>query len=172
MSLDSVRLPAIQRCAFNHPRDRFPERFAQDRATGFANGRQRLRRPRTRTTLAQLGYQQTVHQQHEVEMPRLALAAAQLTVAQAQMLLAVPMQGFRACPALPVAAQHPGHFPRGLIGDQNLDRFLAVPMVPENHHPHGVRILRQPNLLGEVPLRALAQRRTLSMSERNVRTGC
>ena len=100
--------------------------------------------------------QQTVHQQHEVEMPRLALAAAQLTVAQAQMLLAVPMQGFRPCPALPVAAQHPGYFPVGLISDQNLDRLFAVPLIPENHDPHGLRVLRQPDFLGEVPLRAFA----------------
>src|SRR5712691_2347889 len=106
MSLNPVRLPTIECCSFNRPRDRFPQRFAQYCPTGFANGHQRLGGPRTRTALAQLGHEQTMHQQHEIEMPRLALAAAQLTVTQAQMLLAVPMQGFRPCPALSVAAQH------------------------------------------------------------------
>src|SRR5882672_6796471 len=100
MRLDSLGMPAIQRCPFNRPRDGFPECFAQDSPTGFANGRQRLGGPRTRTALAQLSHAQTMHQQHEVEMPGLALAAAQLTVAQAQMLLAVPLPGLRPCPPL------------------------------------------------------------------------
>ena len=118
MCLDSLRLPAIQCRPLNRPRDRLAQGFAQDCPTGLADGRQRLGGPCPRTALAQLSHEQTVHQQHEVEMPRLALAAAQLTVAQAQMLLAVPMQGLRACPALPIAAQHPGDFPVGLIGNQ------------------------------------------------------
>src|SRR5262249_50750085 len=99
MSFDPVWVPAVQRCALNRPRDRFPKSLAQHGATGFADGRQRRGSPRTRTALVQLGHEQTMHQQHEVAMPRLALAAAQLTVAQAQMLLAVPMQSLRACPA-------------------------------------------------------------------------
>ena len=106
MRLDSHGLPAIERRSFNRPGNRFPQGVAQHGAAGFADGRQRLRGPGTRTALPQLGHEQTMHQQHEVEMPRLALAAAQLTVAQAQMLLAVPMQSLRACPALSVAAQH------------------------------------------------------------------
>jgi hypothetical protein len=36
-----------------------------------------------------LGHEQTVHQQHEIHVPGLAFAAAQLTVAHAQALLAV-----------------------------------------------------------------------------------
>ena len=88
MSLDFVRLPAIEGGAFDRPRNGFSQRFAQHGATGFANGRQRFRSPRTRTPLPQLTHEQTMHQQHEVEMPRLALSAAQLTIAQAQMLLA------------------------------------------------------------------------------------
>jgi hypothetical protein len=83
-------------------------------------------------------------------MPGLALAAAQLTVAQAQVLLAVPRQSLRACPALPIAAHHAGHIPMGLIRDQNLDGFLAIPMLPQTHHAHGMGILGQPNLLGEI----------------------
>ena len=117
MSFDSIGEPAIQRCSLNRPRDGFPECLAQHGATGFADGRQRLGGPGTRTALAQLSHKQTMHQQHEVEMPRLALAAAQLTVAQAQVLLAVPMQGLRPCPPLPVAAQHAGHFPVRLISN-------------------------------------------------------
>ena len=155
MRLDSHRLPTIERRPFNRPGDRFPQRVAQHGAAGFADGRQRFRSPCARTALAQLGHEQTMHQQHEVEMPRLALAAAQLTVAQAQMLLAVPMQGLRACPALPIATQHPGHVPVRLISDQNLHRLFAVPMLPENHDPHGMSVVGQPDLLGEVPLRAL-----------------
>jgi len=124
MCLDPLRLPAIQCRPLNRPRERFPQRFTQDCPTGFANGRQRLVSPRTHTALAQLGYQQTVHQQHEVEMPRLALAAAQLTVAQAQMLLTVPMQGLRPCPALSIPAQHPGYFPVRVIGNRILTGSL------------------------------------------------
>src|SRR4051812_6435105 len=111
MRLDPHRLPAIERGPFNRPRDGFPECLAQHGATGFADGRQRLMSPGTHTALAQLGHEQTMHQQHEVEMPRLALTAAQLTVAQAQMLLAVPMQGLRPCPALSIAAQHASYVP-------------------------------------------------------------
>ncbi len=100
MCLNPVRVPSVQCRAFNRPRDRFPERVTQHGAAGFADGRQRFGSPCTRTALAQLGHEQTVHQQHEGEMPRLARATAQLTVTQAQMLLAVPMEGLGPCPAL------------------------------------------------------------------------
>src|SRR5712692_6700172 len=102
-------------------------------------------------------------------MPRLALTAAQLTITQAQMLLTVPMQGFRACPASSVPTQHPGYFPLGLIGKQNLDWLLAVPISPENHDAHGVGVFRQPNLLREVPLRALAKGHLLASLRGNLR---
>ena len=78
MSLDLIRLPTIEGSSFDRPRDCFPQCFAQHGATGFANGRQRFRGPRTRTTLPQLTHEQTMHQQHEVEVPRLALSAAHL----------------------------------------------------------------------------------------------
>ncbi len=113
MSLDSIRLPSIERGTFNCPRDSFPERFTQDSSTGFADGHQRFGRPRTRTALSQLAHQQTMHQQHEVEMPRLALTAAQLTIAQAQMLLTVPMQGFSPCESVARNRATLGSLPNG-----------------------------------------------------------
>jgi hypothetical protein len=169
MCINPVGMPPIQRRSFNRPGDGFPEGVAQHGAAGFADGRQRLGSPCPRTALAQLGHEQTMHQQHEVHVPRLALAAAQLTVTQAQMLLAVPMQGLRPCPAVPVATQHPRHFPVRLIGNQNLDRRFAIPMLLENHDPYGMRVVRQPNLFGEVPRRALSDRHLLAIPARNLR---
>src|SRR5262245_26977880 len=118
MCLDPLWLPAIKRSPFNAPGDRLAQRLAHDRATGLANGRQRLLRPRMHTALSQLSHQQTVHQQDEVEMARLPLAAAQLTIPQAQMLLTVSMQGLCPCPASAIPAQHSGYFPRLSIGEQ------------------------------------------------------
>src|SRR5580765_6718754 len=102
-------------------------------------------------------------------MPRLALAATQLTGAQAQMLLAVPLQGLGACPALPIATQHPGDFPMSVIGNQNLDRFFAVPLLPEDHYSYRMGVLRQPDLLREVPLRTLPHGDFLPVAHRNLR---
>ncbi len=169
MSLDFLRLPMIQRGTFNRPGDRLAERLAQGCPTGFADGRQRRLRPSTHTALTQLCYQQTVHQQDEVHMPGLALAAPQLTVAEPQMLFAVSMQGFRACPASAITCQAAGHFPVRLIGDENLDRLFAVPMIPQDDDPHGVIDLRQPDRLGKVPLRALPNPQLLARCERNLR---
>jgi hypothetical protein len=83
MRFDPFWLPAIQSGPLNRPSDGLAQRLAHDRPTGCADGRQRRVSPRTHTALAQLGDQQTVHQQHEVKVARLPLAAAQLTLSQA-----------------------------------------------------------------------------------------
>src|SRR3989338_10034305 len=101
------RRPGIHRRALNRPGDRALQGVPQDRPTGFADGGQRHASPLTRTALAQRGDEQTVRQQDEVEMPGLALAAAQLTVAHPEVLLAVPMEGLGPCPALAVDSQNP-----------------------------------------------------------------
>ena len=75
-------------------------------AAGFADGRQSMERPIFRTAVAELAHQQTVRQHHQVHVPGLALAVAQLTVSHAQLLLAVPMKGLRACPTISIHIQH------------------------------------------------------------------
>lgn len=79
---DAGGFPSVQHRPIQRPGDRFRERFAQHRTTRFADGRQLFGRPATHTALVQLCHQQTVRQQDEVKMPGLALATAQLTIAE------------------------------------------------------------------------------------------
>ena len=166
---DAGWFPAVQRRTFDCPGDRSPQRFAPDSTTGFADGHQRFARPATHTALLQLCHQQTVRQQYEVKMPGLALATAQLTIAETKMLLAVSMQGFRPRPALPVSAQHTSHFPMRLIRDQNFAGLRAVLAGPQHHDAHGVRIVRQPDFLGEIPLHAPVGRNLFACRGGNLR---
>lgn len=73
--------------------------------------------------LLELAREQAVRQHHPVHVPCLALAAAKLTVSHAKLLLAIPMIGLRACPAMSIDPQNPTHFPTHSICHQNLARF-------------------------------------------------
>jgi hypothetical protein len=57
-----------------------------------------------------LAHQGAVRQEHEIHVAGLALAAPELTIAHAQMLLPVPMEGLRDSPALPIGLEDPMDF--------------------------------------------------------------
>ena len=85
---------------FDRPGERRPQGLFEHRPTGFADGHQPMERPFFRTALLQLAHEQTVRQHDQVHVPGLALDITQLTVAQSELLLAVPMKGLRPCPAM------------------------------------------------------------------------
>src|SRR5215212_4161192 len=151
MGLDSGQtLPLLN--LLDHPGDRFTQGLAKHRTTGLADGRQAHVSPFLRTVVPQLAHQGAVRQEHEIHMPRLALATPELTRAHAQMLLPVPMEGLCSCPALAVGLENPMHFPIRAIGDQNLARFRIALPSPQYHDPHSVADAGDSNALGEVPL--------------------
>src|SRR5436853_4844471 len=108
--------------------------------------------PFLRTVLPQLAHQGAVRQEHEIHVPRLALATPELTIAHAQMLLPVPMEGLRSCPALAIGFEDPMHFPIGPIADQHLARLGIALSFPQHHDPYRMRDPRNADTLGEVPL--------------------
>src|SRR5262245_36248954 len=136
----------------NHPGDRFAQGLTKHRSTGFADGRQACMSPFLRTVVLQLTHQSAVRQEYEIHMPGLALAAPELTLAHAQMLLAVPMEGLGSCPALPIDLDDAMHFPIRPIGNQDFARFGITLLFPQHYDPHGVSDARDTNALGEVPL--------------------
>src|SRR4029453_3258881 len=136
----------------NYPGDRFAQGFAEHSAAGLADSRQACLSPFLRTVMPQLAHQGAGGQEHEIHVAGLALAAPELTLAHAQMLLPVPMEGLRSCPALAVGLENTMHFPTGAVGNQNLAWF-GIPLAsPQHHNPHRVIDARNANALGEVPL--------------------
>ena len=123
-----------------------------DGATGLADGRQPLQRPILRAGGAKLLHQETVRQHHQVHVPCLALAAAQLTVSHSQLLLAVAVKSFRARPALSIDLQDAIDFPACAIGQQNFSRRLVAAVLPQDHDPHRMRDLGQTNGARVIPL--------------------
>src|SRR6516165_3438373 len=121
-------------------------------STGFADCRQPMERPLTRTALPQLAHQETIRQHDQVHVPGLALGITQLTVAEAELLLTVPMKGLRTCPAMPVRPHDPTHFPGDPIGHQDLAGLDIVPIQPENNDPNLVLHVGDPHGHREVPL--------------------
>src|ERR671933_536517 len=89
-----------------------------DGSTGFADGRQRPPSPLLHTTLLQRPHQETVRCADEIHMAGLPLAAAHLTVSQAQLRLAVPMKGLGPCPAMAIHQHHPYDLPPQPVADQ------------------------------------------------------
>src|SRR6266496_6146500 len=61
--------------------------------------------------MPQLGHQGAVRQEHEIHVPGLALALPELTRAHAKMLLPVPMEGLRSCPAFAIRLEDAMDFP-------------------------------------------------------------
>src|SRR6478752_5647775 len=112
--------------------------------------------PLLRTALPQLAHEQAVRQHDQVDVPGLALEITQLTVAQPELLLAVPMEGLRARPAMPVHPHDPTHRPSGPIRHQDLDRLRVVAIPPEYHDPHLVPHLRDAHRDREIPLPPVA----------------
>src|SRR5512135_2633477 len=136
----------------NRPGERRAQGFLGHRSAGFADGHQPVERPLLRTALLQLADEQTVRQHDQVHMPGLALDITQLTVAQSELLLAVPMKGLRPCPAMAVPPHDPTHLPGDPMRHQNLDRLRVVAISPEDHNPNLVLYVGDAHRHGEVPL--------------------
>ena len=105
MGLDLWHGPALQR-PLHGPTQGLPQRLAQHRSTGLADGHQAGLSPLLRTGLLQLDHDATVRQEDEIEVPGLALTTPELTLAHAQLLLPVPMEGLGAGPALAIGPQN------------------------------------------------------------------
>ena len=149
---NALFVPGHEGHPFDRPGQRRAQRLGQHRATGLADGRQPLRCPFIRTALPQLTHQEAVRQHDEVQVPGLALTVTQLTIPQAQLLLAVPMKGFGACPAMPVHAHDACDFPLRPVGHQDDARLGVLAVRPQQHHPHLVADVGDAQRTGEVPI--------------------
>src|SRR5262245_48643732 len=102
-------------CAFDHPFECLGQRFAQHQPTVLANGRQAHLSPVLRTVVLQLTHQSGVRQNDELHVPGLAHAVPELTLAHAQMLLPVPMEGSCSGLAFAIGLENAMHFPMSSI---------------------------------------------------------
>src|SRR3954447_12956614 len=117
----------------DRPGERRAQGLSAHRPTGFADGHQPTESPFLRTALLQLAHEQTVRQHDQVHVPGLALDVTQLTVAQPELLLAVPMEGLRPRPTMPVHPYDPTGLPGDPVGHQDLDRPRVLTILPEDH---------------------------------------
>src|SRR5215471_15269017 len=138
------------------PVDDALQRLGFDGATGFADGRQRPPSPVLHTALPQRTHQETVRCADEIHMAGLPLAAAHLTVSQAPLLLAVPMERLGPCPAMAIHQHHPDHFPPQPVADQRFTRLLVAALAPKQHDPYRMIHLRDAHLFAEVPVSSAA----------------
>ena len=146
-----LRPPRV-RHVIHRPSQSSAERFPEHRSAGFADGRQLLECPVIRMALPQLFHQETVRQHDEVHMPGLALTITELTVPHAQLLLAIPMKGFRACPTMAVHPYHTTDFPAHPVGHQDNARRRGIAFRPEDHNPNFMLHVGQPQRTGKIPL--------------------
>src|SRR6478672_13891387 len=102
--------------------------------------------------LLQLPHQETVRQHDEVHVPGLALAVTQLTIPHAQLLLTIPMKGFRAGPTMPVTTHNPTDLPLKPIRHQDDPRRRLILPVPNDDDPNLMVDVRDPQSAGKVPL--------------------
>src|SRR5215217_6754557 len=142
----------IHRELIHNPIDHMRQGLGFHRTTGFANGRQRPPSPVLRTTLLQRAHEETIRCTDEINVAGLPLAAAHLTVPQPQLLLAVPMKGLGASPAMPIHQHYTNHFPPQTITHQGFTRVLVVSLTPKQNDPHGMPDVRDPHLLAEIPI--------------------
>src|ERR1700719_1339698 len=105
--------------------------------------------------LLHLLHQETVRQHDEVHVPGLALAITQLAIAHAQLLLTIPMKGFRTGPTMPIATHDPTDFPLNPIRHQDDPWRRVLLLVPNDDNANLVLDVRDPQGAGEVPLRPL-----------------
>ena len=132
------------------------EDFIGNGATCLTDSRQPLQSPFLRSAIFELLHQESVHQHHQVHIPGLALAAAQLTRSHAQLLCAVAVKGFCAGPTITVRLENPIDFPSSAVRDQSLREFLVTTVVPNQDYSHWMLHLRQAYCSGEVPLTRIA----------------
>src|SRR4029078_380302 len=139
----------------------------EHRWTGFADGHQPMERTLTRTTMPQLTHKKTVRKHEQVNVPCLALDITQLTIPEAELLLAVPMEGLRTCPAIPIDPHDSTHFPGDPIRHQDFAGAVIVPVPPKNHDPNLVVHVRDFHGYREVPLPLVPDPHLLSITGRN-----
>src|SRR3954465_11600254 len=128
--------PVLLGDVLDRPGERRPQGLPCHRPTGFADGHQPMDGPLLRTALPQLAHEQAVRQHDQVHVPGLALDITQLTISQSELLLAVPMEGLRARPAMPVHPHDPAHLPGDTIRHQDLATLLVLAVMPEEDDPH------------------------------------
>ena len=87
-----------------------------------------------------------------MHVPGLAIAVSELTLAHAQMLLPVPMEGLCSGPASLVAFEDAMGFPMRPIGDQDFPRLCGIGRGPQDQDPHWVMDVWQSDRLAEIPL--------------------
>ena len=162
MCFDSLTIPSLVQTV-HHPRDRITQRFLEHRSAGLANGLEAFECPITHTTLPQLSHQHAVRQEDQIHMAGLAKAIPELTIAHAQMLLAVSMKALCPTPATPINSQDTCHVPHRSITDEHLPSFLLFFPAPQNHDPHRMSHLRNFDALREIPLSILADRYELAI---------
>src|SRR4051812_25265754 len=140
-----------------------PQGLPGHRPTGLADGHQPMERPLLRTALPQLAHEQAVRQHDQVDVPGLALDITQLTVAQPELLLAVPMEGLRARPAMAVHPHDPTRLPGDPVGHQDLAAPLVLAVMPQYDNPNLVLHLGEAHRGREVPLAAVADPHLLAV---------
>jgi len=132
---NTLTAPSIDLYAVNRPGNGLTQRLPQHRPAGLSDGRQTLKCPLTRTALPQLAHKDAVRKEDHIHVPGLALAASKLTVAHAQMLLAVPMEALRPTPTAAVNAEYSTDLPKGAIGNEYLNWFIILLFIPKYHNP-------------------------------------
>ena len=73
---DALLIPSQRGGLFDGPMNGFTKRFSRHGSTGLADGRQHTMSPATRTALPHPGYEETVRQHHQIQVPGLALGGA------------------------------------------------------------------------------------------------
>jgi hypothetical protein len=118
----------------------------------LADGCQPVNSPIFRAVVSKLLHQETVSQHHQVHVPCLALAAAQLTVSHTQLLLAVAVKGFRSGPSMSIDLQDAIDFPACAIGNQDLSWHFVAPVLPQDDDPYRVRDVWETHGARVIPL--------------------
>src|SRR4051812_15342218 len=126
-----------------------------------------MERPLLRTALPQLAHEQAVRQHDQVHVPGLALVVTQLTVAQPELLLAVPMEGLRTRPALPVHPHDPTRLPGDPVRHQDLAALLVIAVMPQDDDPYLVPHIGDANRRREIPLATVADPHLLAVRSRD-----
>jgi len=104
-----------------------------------------------------------VRQKNHIHMAGLALASSELTVAHAQMLLAVPMEALRPTPAAAVNAEYSTYLPIDTITDKNLAGISIIAFIPKYDYPDTMVNTVNTDALSEIPLFPVADDNTLAV---------
>jgi hypothetical protein len=101
-------------------------------------------------------------------VPGLAFAVPQLTISEAEFLLAVSVECFRACPTTAIGFHDAFRIPEDAIRHEYLARFGIVFISPQDHDANLVLDVRHLHVHGQIPLlRAVARYHLLAILRRN-----